>query len=80
MKRRDFRPGEQDMNIDKLVMRFAGSMILVSLALAYWHSPYWLWVTAFVGANLLQSSFTGFCPLAMILAKFKVQAGPAFGA
>lgn len=68
------------MNIDKLVMRFAGSVILVSVALAYWHSPYWLWVTAFVGANLLQSSFTGFCPLAMILAKFKVKAGPAFGA
>ena len=68
------------MNIDKLVMRFAGSVILVSLALAYWHSPYWLWVTAFVGANLLQSSFTGFCPLATILAKFKVKAGAAFGA
>lgn len=68
------------MNIDKLVMRFAGAMVLLSLALAVWVSPYWLWLTAFVGANLLQSSFTGFCPLAKILAKLKVAPGAAFGA
>ena len=68
------------MNIDKLVMRFAGSMVLLSLALGVWLSPYWLWVTAFVGANLLQASFTGFCPLAKILAKFKVKPGAAFPA
>ena len=66
------------MNIDKIVLRFAGSVILVSLALAYWHSPYWLWLTAFVGANLLQSSFSGFCPLAIVLAKLKVKPGAAF--
>ena len=66
------------MNIDKLVMRFAGSVILLSLALAVWLSPYWLWLTAFVGANLLQASFTGFCPLAKILAKLHVKPGPAF--
>jgi len=68
------------MNIDKLVMRFAGSLILLSLVLAVWLSPYWLWVTAFVGANLLQASFTGFCPLAKILAKLKVKPGAAFAA
>lgn len=68
------------MNIDKLVLRFAGTMVLLSLALAVWVSPYWLWLTAFVGANLLQSSFTGFCPLAKVLAKLKVQPGAAFGA
>ncbi len=68
------------MNIDKLVMRFAGAMVLLSLALAVWVSPYWLWLAAFVGANLLQSSFTGFCPLAKILAKLKVAPGAAFGA
>lgn len=67
------------MNIDKLVMRFAGTVVLVSLALAYWHSAYWLWLTAFVGANLLQASFTGFCPLAKVLAKLKVKPGAAFG-
>lgn len=68
------------MNIDILVMRFAGTMVLVSLALGWWLSPYWLWVAAFVGANLLQSSFTGFCPLAKILARLKVKPGAAFQA
>lgn len=66
------------MNIDKLVFRFAGIMILASLALAWWLSPYWLWLTAFVGANMLQSSFTGFCPLAKLLARLNVQPGAAF--
>jgi hypothetical protein len=66
------------MNIDKLVFRFAGAMVLISLALGYWLSPYWFWLTALVGANLLQSSFTGFCPLAKILAKLKVKPGAAF--
>ena len=65
-------------NIDRLVFRFAGSFVLLSLLLAHYHSPYWLWFTAFVGANLLQSSFTGFCPLAKILAAFGTPAGQAF--
>lgn len=64
--------------IDKLVFRFAGSFILISLLLAYFHSFYWLWFTAFVGVNMLQASFTGFCPLAMILAKLGVRPGAAF--
>ena len=66
------------MNVDALVMRFAGAFILVSLALAHWHSPNWLWFTAFVGANLFQASFTGFCPLAIILRKFGLKPGCAF--
>jgi Inner membrane protein YgaP-like, transmembrane domain len=66
------------MNIDKLVFRVAGTLVLISLALGYWLSPYWYWLTAFVGANMLQASFTGFCPLAKILAKLKVQPGAAF--
>lgn len=66
------------MNIDKLVFRFAGSVVLVSLVLGYWLNPYWLLLTAFVGANMLQASFTGFCPLAKILAKLKVKPGAAF--
>ncbi|WAR45436.1 YgaP family membrane protein [Methylomonas rapida] len=66
------------MSIDRMVMAFAGSFILISLALAHWHSPYWLWFTAFVGANLLQASFSGFCPLAMILKKLGVKSGCAF--
>ena len=57
------------MKIQLLVRRFAGAFVLASLLLAYYHSPYWLWFTAFVGFNLLQSSFTNFCPLEMILEK-----------
>lgn len=66
------------MNIDRVVLGFAGTMILASVALAYFVSPYWLWLTVFVGANLLQSSFSGFCPLARILARFGMQPGCAF--
>lgn len=66
------------MNVDRLVLRFAGSFILISLLLAVIHSHYWLWFTAFVGANLLQSSFTGFCPLALILKAFGFKPGEAF--
>jgi len=66
------------MTIDRLVIAFAGSFILISLLLAHFHSPYWLWFTAFVGANLLQSAFTGFCPLAKILKSFGAKPGNAF--
>jgi hypothetical protein len=65
-------------NVDKLVFRFAGVMILVSLLLAQLHSVYWLWLTAFVGANMLQASFTGFCPMAMVLARLGAPDGTAF--
>lgn len=66
------------MTIDRLVMAFAGCFILISLLLSHFHSPYWLWFTAFVGANLLQSAFTGFCPLAKILKSLGVKPGHAF--
>lgn len=66
------------MSIDRVVMAFAGSMILISLLLARFHSAYWLWFTAFVGANLLQASFTGFCPLAIILKRIGIKPGHAF--
>ncbi|MEQ1438977.1 DUF2892 domain-containing protein [Fontimonas sp. SYSU GA230001] len=65
-------------NIDKLVFRIAGLFVLLSLALAQLHSPHWLWFTAFVGANMLQASFTGFCPLAKILARLGAPSGAAF--
>jgi hypothetical protein len=61
-------------------MRIAGIFILLSLLLANVHSPNWLWFTAFVGANLFQSSFTGFCPLAKILAAMGIREGSAFKA
>lgn len=66
------------MNIDKMVFRIAGSFILVSLLLAHFHSINWLWFTAFVGANMLQSSFTGFCLMANILKKAGVKPGMAY--
>ena len=66
------------MNIDRWVIRFAGAIVVASLLLSQLHSVYWLWVTAFVGLNLLQSSFTGFCPMAMLLKKMGGQAKPAF--
>jgi hypothetical protein len=66
------------MTIDRAVMAFAGTMILLSLLLAYAFSPYWLALAAFVGLNLVQSSFTGFCPLAMLLKRLGVRSGPAF--
>lgn len=52
---------------DRIIRRFAGTFVLLSLALGWWVSPYWFLFTAFVGFNLLQSSFTNFCPLEKIL-------------
>ena len=69
---------EVSMNIDRLVLIIAGSVILLSVLLSVFHSPYWLFFTAFVGANLLQASFTGFCPLAIMLKKAGVKSGHAF--
>lgn len=66
------------MNIDRIVLMFAGSVVLVSLALSQLFSPYWLLLTAFVGLNMLQASFTGLCPLAMILRSLGVKSGAAF--
>lgn len=66
------------MNVDRLVFAFAGSFILISLLLSQLHSVYWLWFTAFVGANMLQAAFSGFCPMAIILKKLGKQPGNAF--
>lgn len=66
------------MNIDRVILAFGGAMVLLTLLLSHFHSAHWLWFTAFVGANLLQSSFTGFCPLAKILKPLGVKPGKAF--
>jgi hypothetical protein len=68
------------MSIEKVVRIFAGAVVLVSLALAVMVNLNWLWLTAFVGANLFQSGFTGICPLESILKKtpwFRSSARPA---
>jgi len=66
------------MTLDRSVMAFAGFMILLSVALTYYVSPLWMWFTVFIGLNLIQSSFTGFCPAAMIFKKLGVKSGQAF--
>ena len=66
------------MNIDRAIFAFAGVMILLSVALVYFVSPWWLLLTAFVGLNLLQSSITGFCPAAVVFRKLGLSSGCAF--
>ena len=66
------------MTLDRAVLAFAGLVVLSSLALAWLVSPYWLALTAFAGANMLQASFTGFCPAAMIFKRLGVKPGAAF--
>jgi len=66
------------MSIDRIVLAFAGTVNLVGLALGHYVDSNWYWLSAFVGGNMLQASFTGWCPLAMILKKLGVQPGAAF--
>ena len=66
------------MNLDRAVLAFAGVLVLASLTLAHFVSPLWLWLTAFVGVNLLQASVTGFCPAAIVLRKLGLRSGCAF--
>ena len=66
------------MTVDRIVLLLAGSLILISLLLSQVHSTYWLWFTAFMGANLVQSAITGFCPSAKLLKALGVKPGEAF--
>ena len=66
------------MSVDRAVMALAGTLILASVALGVLASPYWLLLTGFVGANLLQASFTGLCPAAMIFKALGIRPGAAF--
>ncbi len=66
------------MSIDRIVFAFAGAVILASIALALVVDIRFLFLTGFVGLNLLQSAFTGFCPLAVVLKRFGVKSGCAF--
>jgi hypothetical protein len=68
------------VNVDRAVFAMAGTMVLVGTALAWLHSPYWLLLTAFVGANMLQAAFTGFCPAATIFRVAGLKCGTAFAA
>jgi hypothetical protein len=66
------------MSLDRMVMVFAGFMVLLSVALTVWVSPYFVWFTVFVGVNQIQSAFTGFCPAAMVFKSLGVKPGKAF--
>ena len=66
------------MTLDRAVMAFAGVMVLLSVALTVWVSSYFIWFTVFIGLNMLQSAFTGFCPAAMIFRKLGIKPGCAF--
>lgn len=66
------------MTLDRSVLVFAGFMVLLSVALTAWVSPYFVWLTLFVGLNLIQSAFTGFCPAAVVFRKLGVKPGSAF--
>lgn len=66
------------MNVDKAVLAFAGLVVLVSVALAHYVSPWFLLLTVFAGLNMLQASFTGFCPAAMVFKALGCRAGEAF--
>ena len=59
----------KQMSLEHSVEAFAGAVVLLSVVLIYFVTPAWMWLTVFVGANLFQQSFTGFCPAAIILQK-----------
>jgi hypothetical protein len=65
------------MKLENAIRIMAGTMVLISLALAHWVSPNWLWLAVFVGVNLIQSAFTGFCPAEKILRKLGIGRGQA---
>lgn len=66
------------MTLDRSVLLFAGIMVLLSVVLTAYVSPYFVWFTVFIGVNLIQSSFTGFCPAAMLFKALGVKEGCAF--
>ena len=65
------------MKLENAIRTLAGTLVLASLALAYWVSHWWLLLAAFVGVNLIQSAFTGFCPAEIVLKKLGVGKGDA---
>ena len=67
------------MTVDRAVLAFAGFMVLLSLGLTYFVHPAWALLTVFVGLNLLQSAFSGFCPAAMVFKRLGFKPGVAFG-
>jgi Protein of unknown function (DUF2892) len=68
---------QNDMKTESLIRVLAGTFVLTSVALAYFVSPWWLLLACFVGLNLIQSAFTGFCPAEIIIRKLKLSSDAA---
>ncbi|MFA7415138.1 MAG: DUF2892 domain-containing protein [Rhizobium sp.] len=66
------------MSLDRMVLAFAGVMVLLSVVLTVYVHPLFVWFTVFIGVNMLQSAFTGFCPAAMVFKKLGFRPGTAF--
>ncbi|MBC7668228.1 YgaP family membrane protein [Caulobacter sp. DWR2-3-1b2] len=66
------------MTIDRMVLAFAGLVVLVGVALAHFVHPWWIALPIFAGLNMMQAAFTGFCPAAMVFKKLGVKPGVAF--
>ncbi|BCN93323.1 sulfurtransferase [Thiomicrorhabdus immobilis] len=66
------------MTIERMVLLVAGTMVLLSTLLSVYHATEWLYLTGFVGANLMFSAITGFCPMVLILRKLGLKHGPVF--
>lgn len=66
------------MSLERVMMAFAGTMVILSVALTLWVSPYFFWFTLFIGANQLQAAFTGWCPAAMVFKSLGAKPGTAF--
>ena len=66
------------MNLDRAVLRFAGVVVLISVLLAWFVHPWWMGLAAFAGLNMIQASFTGFCPAAKVFAMLGFKPGCAF--
>lgn len=66
------------MNVDRMVLAFAGIVVLLGAALAHFVSPWWIWLSVFAGLNMFQAAFTGFCPAATVFKKLGAKPGVAF--
>jgi hypothetical protein len=66
------------MNLDKFVFMFAGTMVLLSVFLTQWYHQNWVWLTVFIGLNMIQASLTGFCPVVFAMKKAGIKHGQAF--
>ena len=66
------------MSLERAILLIVGSIIVVTVLLAVYHSPYWLWITGLLGLHLVQASFTGFCPVVRTLKSMGYQSRPSF--